>query len=261
MRNKKKLIFTAILLAFIILYSFYPSLDTKLTGFLIDSETAYIDRVIDGDTVKNNETSIRLLGINCPEKGEQYSSEAGKFLENLVLNKTVALEFGKEKEDRYGRTLGYIFIGKENINLDLVKEGYANFYFPSGRDMHYSEFKEAWEKCMEENKNLCEKSENKCATCIELTEFNHEEEIITLYNNCGFDCELNGWDIKDEGRKHFNFQNFVLKENKKINIITGEGEDNQENLYWKGEEYVWTQSGDTIFLRDDKGKLVLWESY
>ncbi len=261
MINKKKLIFTAILLAFIILYSFYTPLNTKLEGFLISSETAYIDRVIDGDTIKSNETSIRLLGINCPEKGEKYSSEAKAFLENLVLNETVILEFGKDRYDKYNRTLAYLFIDGKNINLKLVEEGFANFYFPSGKDMHYNEFKKAWEKCIKENKNLCEKSEDKCAGCVGLTEFNHEEEIITLYNSCSFDCELTGWDIKDEGRKNFVFQYFVLEKNEKVEIVVGEGINNKTTLFWTNEDYVWTSSGDTLLLRDDEGKLVLWEGY
>jgi len=261
MKKKKRIIIAIILLAIALILKFYAPLDTKLEGFLISSETAYIDRVIDGDTIKSNETSIRLLGINCPEKGEKYYSEAGEFLENLVLNETVKLEFSKDKKDLYGRTLAYIFIEKENINLDLVKEGFANFYFPSGRDMHYNEFKEAWERCIKENKNLCEKSEDKCAECVELKEFDYKEEIITLYNNCGFGCDMAGWDIKDEGRKHFVFSNFILESGKEVRIITGEGEDNKENLYWKGETYVWTRTGDTLFLRDDVGKLVLWEGY
>jgi len=32
-------------------------------------------------------------------------------------------------------------------------------------------------------------------------------------------------------------------------------------LFWKGKDYVWTSTGDTLFLRDDEGKLVLWEMY
>ena len=44
-------------------------------------------------------------------------------------------------------------------------------------------------------------------------------------------------------------------------ILIGEGENMQDTLFWTGEDYVWTDSGDTIFLRDEKGKLVFWENY
>ena len=97
----------------------YGFLDAKLQGYLISSDTAFIDRVIDGDTVESNGTSIRLLGINTPERGEMYYLEAKEFLESLVLNETVRLEYGKEREERYGRTLAYLYMGRENINLKL----------------------------------------------------------------------------------------------------------------------------------------------
>jgi micrococcal nuclease len=230
-------------------------------NFLSDSKILKIDRIIDGDTVEVNGTSIRLLGMNTPERGELYYSEAKEFLEKLILNKTVMLESGKEEYDRYNRMLAYIFLNRENINLKLVEEGFANFYFPSGKDIHYNKFIEAWNICIENNKNLCEHSNNVCSKCIELKELYHKNQEISFYNKCDFDCELTNWNIKDEGRKNFIFPEFVLKSKGQIKIIVNEGLDDKYNLFWGNEEYVWTKSGDTLFLRDSAGKLVLWESY
>lgn len=263
MRLEKKrqliLLIGLVILLFIINYSF---LDKALKEFLIDYETAIVKRVIDGDTfVIDNATSVRLLGINTPERGEIYYKEAKDFLENFSLNKTVGLEFGKEKKDKYGRTLAYVIIDNKNINLELVKNGFANFYFPSGKDIYYEKFKKAWEICIKEEKNLCEKTKNKCAECIELKEFDYKNQIIVFYDKCDFDCELTGWGIKDEGRKKFIFPKFNLKKWKNVEIKVGEGKENETILFWKGEEYVWTKSGDSLFLRDKDGKLVLWKSY
>jgi len=248
MNKKNAAIIFGVIAIFTILYAAYPFLDTKLEGYLINYEIAFIERVIDGDTVESNGTSIRLLGINTPEKGEVYYSEAKEFLEDLVLNKTVRLEFGKDREDKYGRTLAYLYIREENINLKLIEEGYANFYFPSGRDMHYNDFKQNWEDC---DLNLCEISNGKCASCIKLTKFDYEEEVVIFENICNFECELTDWEIKDEGRKKFVFEKFVLESSEEIEITN-------EDF---GQDYVWTRSGDTLFLRDNLGKLVLWESY
>ena len=135
-----------VLILFIVNYSF---IDTALENFLSDDEFGIVERVIDGDTVVINKTSVRLLGINSPEKGEQYSEEAKEFLEELVFNKTVRLEFGKNKYDRYNRILAYIYFEGKNVNLKSVNGGFSNFYFPSGKDMHYQGFKEAWENCIE----------------------------------------------------------------------------------------------------------------
>jgi micrococcal nuclease len=263
MDKKKKqkqiiLLISLIIVLFIINYSF---IDKALEDFLLDYEPVIIERIIDGDTLVVNGTSVRLLGINCPEKGEIYYSEAKDFLEESVFNKPAKLEFGKDKYDRYKRILAYVFVENKNINLNLVEEGLANFYFPSGKDVYYQDFKKAWEKCVENNKNLCENSKDKCADCIILEEFNYKNQEIIFYNKCNFNCDLTGWKIKDEGRKNFVFDEFVLEENKNVKIIVAEGINDNENLFWKNENYVWTSSGDTLFLRDSENRLILWESY
>jgi micrococcal nuclease len=248
-----------ILILFTINYSF---LNSALINLLEDREIVYVERVIDGDTiVVENKTSIRLLGINAPEKGEKYYNEAKEFLKKSSSNKTIELEFGEDKYDRYKRILAYIFIKGENINLELVKNGFANFYFPSGKDIYYDEFKKAWEECVLTNKNLCEKSYDNCAMCIELKEFDYRNDKIVFYNRCSFNCDLTGWRIKDEGRKNFIFDKFTLESNSNVEIKVEDNKNTKTTLFWKGEKSIWTDSGDTLFLRDKDNKLVLWESY
>ena len=96
---KIKEIFSILLLLAILIAINYSWMDSKLQGFLIQGnyEFVKINRIIDGDTVKTNETSIRLLGINSPEKKEQYYQEAKDFLNEEVLNKTVKIEYGKDE--------------------------------------------------------------------------------------------------------------------------------------------------------------------
>ena len=222
MDKKQKEILLLAFLIFLFLFINYPFLDRTLENFLIDYEVVKVERVIDGDTLVANGENIRLLGINSPERGELYYQEAKSFLEELSLNKTARLEFGKEKEDKYQRTLAYIFIDGENINLKLVENGFANFYFPTGKDRYYNAFEEAWELCIENNKNLCEKSEERCASCVELKEFDYQIQEVSFYNKCDFECDLTGWEIKHEGRKKFIFPVFVLEKEKEIKVIVGE---------------------------------------
>ena len=96
-----------------------------------------VSRVTDGDTITVRdgriEKTIRLVGIDAPEvshkkrePGQPYSQQATKYLAGLVLNKTVEIkEYG---QDRYGRTLGVVFLGGKNVNLEMVKAGYAEVY-------------------------------------------------------------------------------------------------------------------------------------
>jgi len=97
-----------------------------------------IKYVIDGDTVVlTSETRVRLIGIDAPEvdhpeygrKGEPYGAEATAYLRKLVEGKTVRLESGSEAEDKYGRTLAYLFLPDGLfVNRSMVEAGYAETY-------------------------------------------------------------------------------------------------------------------------------------
>jgi micrococcal nuclease len=110
-------------------------------------------RVFDGDTIKavgyDIEIKVRLVGIDAPETskgkrkpGQPFGRKAEKHLAALVLNKTVDIKgYGS---DRYGRILAGIYIDDKNINLEMVKTGYAEVY--SGRPprgLYMKEYKKA----------------------------------------------------------------------------------------------------------------------
>ncbi|HTY43907.1 MAG TPA: thermonuclease family protein [Patescibacteria group bacterium] len=259
--KKRKQIFLLICLIVIFLAVNYSFIDKNIENFLTEQKIVNVVRVIDGDTiVVENNTHIRLLGINTPEKGEFYHDEAMNFLAGLVSNKSVKLEYGKDKTDLYGRTLAYVFLGSDNINLEQVRNGFANVYI-LGDTKYESVLRQAWNECIISNNNLCEKSAEKCASCIELKNLDVKKQTAIFYNNCSFSCFLTDWNIKDEGRKNFYFPEFTLNRNSQVSVIVGNQTDTNSILFWKGESYVWTSAGDTLFLRDEKGKLVLWKNY
>jgi micrococcal nuclease len=262
MYKKNKQILFLIILIILLFAINYSGINSYFIKEFSNKEYSVVLRVIDGDTVELLDgRHVRMLGINTPEKGEKYYSEAKNYLENLILNNTIELEKTKEDVDLYNRSLRYLFIESKNINLELIKNGLANAYFPSGKDKYSEEFLNAWNLCLQENKNLCEKSTDACANCIELKEFNDENEILIFYNKCSFDCNMNKWTIKDEGRKKFTFENFVLEKNKEIIVKTGKGTNNSTSLYWRNYDYIWTKTGDSLFLRDENEKLVLYSNY
>lgn len=263
--KKRNQVFLLVFLIILLIAVNYNFLDSKLSGFLIgnDIEYAKVIRIIDGDTiVVENGTHIRLLGINTPEKNEFYYQEAKDSLNNLISNKTIKLEYGKDKTDLYGRTLAYIFLDDKNVNLEIVENGLANPYIYD-IDKYTQSIRNAWINCIKENKNLCEKSKDKCADCIELKELDVKSQTLILYNSCNFQCSLKDWTIKDEGRKKFVFPDFTLDNKKEISVIVErENRTDTENvLFWKRSDYVWTSGGDTLFLRDKEGRLVLWKGY
>ena len=99
---------------------------------------AHIENIYDGDTitctidcgfgVKLTKQKIRLFGINCPEmRGENKikGREARDALRNKLGDKKIFLKTFKDKKGKYGRYLGVIYLGDENINNWLVDNGYA----------------------------------------------------------------------------------------------------------------------------------------
>ncbi len=236
MTPKQKDIGILALLIIVLVAVNYGWINNALSNFLNIYEPVHVDRIIDGDTIESNKTSIRLLGINAPERGEYFYEEAKEFLEELILNQTVYLKYGKEKYDKYGRTLAYIYINRENINLKLIENGYANYYFPSGKDQYYKEFKNAWDVCIKNQINLCEPSTHICSQCIEI------KNSDTIINNCNFSCDINEWKIKTEGRNKFVF-NKTLQPDEEA-----------------GFELELADFGKSLFLRDDEERLVEWQS-
>ncbi|KAA9340536.1 thermonuclease family protein [Adhaeribacter soli] len=87
--------------------------------------------VKDGDTVEllmdNKPVTVRLYGVDCPEKKQDFGTQARKFTSDLAYGKFVRLE--QKGTDRYGRTIGEIFLpdGK-SLNKELVANGYAWYY-------------------------------------------------------------------------------------------------------------------------------------
>ena len=109
-----------------------------------DTAGVTVKRVVDGDTLiidDGTDTRVRLIGVDTPEtvksrgRVEPWGKEASDFSKKALTGKAVFLEYDEEKEDRYGRTLAYIWTEdprasnkpKEEIlfNYQLVASGYA----------------------------------------------------------------------------------------------------------------------------------------
>lgn len=112
-------------------------------------------KVIDGDTIiVEGGFNVRLLGIDADEAGYPCYNEAKKRLEELILNKKIKLEKDITDIDQYKRCLRYVFLGEQDIGLELVKEGLAiaRFYEP---DVKYKKEIILAEKTAIENKIGC----------------------------------------------------------------------------------------------------------
>ena len=104
----------------------YPLWHTTSTPAM---EQALVIRVIDGDTIElENGSRVRYLGIDTPETGEPYYSEATARNKELVEGKVVYLQKGKRDRDEYNRLLRYVYIDGVFVNAELVAQGFATAY-------------------------------------------------------------------------------------------------------------------------------------
>ena len=87
-------------------------------------------RVVDGDTIdvcyREQQLKIRLQGIDSPEQDQPFGHEATMHLSRLVQGKVVSILY--ESRDRYGRILGKILVDGHDINLRMIKDGFAWWY-------------------------------------------------------------------------------------------------------------------------------------
>jgi endonuclease YncB( thermonuclease family) len=102
---------------------------TQSWFFSQSNEFLRVIGIKDGDTVvlltaAKTEITVRLSEIDAPEKKQAFGTVSRTFLSDLIFGKEVSLE--KMGTDRYGRTLGFIFLRNgTNVNVEMVKNGMA----------------------------------------------------------------------------------------------------------------------------------------
>lgn len=139
--------------------------------------SAYVQRVIDGDTIEvligSAEAKVRLIGIDTPEtvdprtQVECYGKEASNRLKELIEGTFVRMEgdSSQQDRDRYNRLLRYVYLGDSLINKQLVMEGYATEYTYNTPYVYQEEFRAAQKEAEHNarglwNPQLCVQNQN-----------------------------------------------------------------------------------------------------
>lgn len=193
MRIKKALLFIILVISISLLFHRH---------IIVTSipETGIVEEVIDGDTIKlSNGRLVRYIGVDTPEvrskKGKRwnynpqpYSLESKRFNEQLVEGERIKIENDKEKIDKYGRVLGYVypvvqnstFKGKkgflkklqnsfdflrdrekyktgEMVNTQILKNGYGVIYVIPPNLKYIDKLVNVQKKAMEKRKGLWKK--------------------------------------------------------------------------------------------------------
>lgn len=123
---------TLLLCSFLILSAFQNlnSFEAKVIG------------IKDGDTIeillgKQSET-LRLEGIDCPEKNQDFGNVAKKFTAQFCYGKTVRIEF-KGHKDRYQRKIAKVYVHNKCLNEELLKAGLAWHFKKYSKDPHLAQ--------------------------------------------------------------------------------------------------------------------------
>ena len=112
--------------AFLILFLF------NAIAFSSDTSTfrAKVIGVLDGDTIEvlkdKTPIRIRLYGIDCPERDQDFGTRAKQFTSDKVFKKTV--EVVPVEKDQYNRLVAKIYIDGKYLNQMIVAEGFAWWY-------------------------------------------------------------------------------------------------------------------------------------
>ena len=97
--------------------------------------SAKVVKISDGDTITvlsdKEQTKVRLYGIDAPEKKQDYGQRSKQFLASLIAGQVVEVE--PKGKDRYKRTLGIIYYKGQDINAQMVLNGYAWAYVKYSR--------------------------------------------------------------------------------------------------------------------------------
>jgi endonuclease YncB( thermonuclease family) len=124
----------------IILFILFP-LFLLLSSCVTDAKDVFVYRVIDGDTIVTSAGTVRLIGIDAPEKSDCGYEEAKQELTTLVEGKTVDLVTDPSQDDRdkYGRYLRYVEVDKKDVAEDLFRLLHVKPFpwFASARLKHY----------------------------------------------------------------------------------------------------------------------------
>ena len=128
---------------------------TSVSEFKINEEDDVfkVKQVLDGDTIKidyyGQVESVRLIGLDAPEitgtDNVCYASESKDYLTKAIGNNNIKIESDPSvsDRDRYNRLLRYIYVNGENLNKNLILNGFATEVSYTKEYEFQKEFKQA----------------------------------------------------------------------------------------------------------------------
>jgi endonuclease YncB( thermonuclease family) len=253
---------------------------TKPSPIVPGGELAVLVSITDGDTIDvrladGTIDTVRLIGINTPERGECFADEATAALTSLLAGEIVMTSDVSDR-DQYDRLLRYIWdLDGGFINEQMVEGGFALAREYPPDIMHSATLSAAQDLASKAQRGLW--APDACGATAEASvEIGHIEydapgndhdnlngEWVELSNTGSGSLTMTGWVLKDESASHrYRFPSgFSLAAGASVSVYTGCGTNTATNLYWCNGSAVWNNDGDTAFIVDDAGNIVDSKSY
>jgi len=100
-------------------------------GQMDDKTSGRFVRSLDGDTIDiavgNLRYPVRFDGIDSPESSQKLGQDAHQYL-NSLIDQNGPIKVRRGPNDRHGRMTGQIYSGDKNLNVEMVRAGYAKVY-------------------------------------------------------------------------------------------------------------------------------------
>ena len=239
-----------------------------------------VSSVTDGDTLavsrRSRTVTVRLIGINAPESGECLATQATGALRTLVQDGPLRLVRDVSSTDQYGRALRYVVNANgRDVGAVLVRRGLAlaRRYPPdTARSDRYARI-EARAQAAQVGlwaPDACGPATVGADISITVRadaagddNVNLNDEWVQFTNVGTRRVVMTGWGVADTSATHrYTFGRLVLDPGRTVTLFTGCGTDSRLMRYWcNTRSAVWNNDGDTVFLRDASGNLVVSESY
>ena len=150
----------------------------------------------------------------------------------------------------------------------MVKQGYAIAY-PYPPDVKYAdEFEEAEQEARDAQLVIWNTTNVSIIVLFmhydaEGNDNNNLNDEYVIFKNTGsISVNMTGWTVQDKANHLYRFPVFNLSANSIVTLYTGSGTDTNTNLYWgRTGQAIWTNKGDTLYLRDSDGILVTDYTY
>lgn len=267
-----------------------PPADTVVAS-VPAGEEALVTSIIDGDTIEvaiNGQSyRVRYIGMDTPESGMPFFSEATEANRQLVEGQTVILVKDVSETDRYGRLLRYVYLTSGVfVNAELVRLGFAQVATYPPDVAHQDEFLALQQVARESSAGLwalptagvvVEASPEPtlpppapapAAVVISRLYYDGQvsrvesDEYAEIMNNGGSPVNLAGWRLNaGSPGQDFWFPAFELQPGQSCRVYTNQTHPESCGFSFGSSEALWNNKGDCGYLYDASGAEVSSRCY